>query len=122
MNISLPASLRAIVDRQVKERGYGTSSEYLRELVRKDRERWNLREMILEGPPRHRRNHRLLSEGSPVEHCGQVRRKAKTIGCVLSRYPGFGSLRRGTRYPISALFADPGLPVSDLLYRATGLR
>lgn len=36
MNISLPESLKAFVDDQVSQRGYGTSSEYLRELIRKD--------------------------------------------------------------------------------------
>jgi len=35
MNISLPAELKDFVDNQVK-RGYGTSSEYVRELIRKD--------------------------------------------------------------------------------------
>lgn len=36
MNISLPEALKAFVDRQVSERGYSTSSEYVRELIRKD--------------------------------------------------------------------------------------
>ncbi len=36
MNISLPESLRSFVDEQVSRRGYGTSSEYFRELIRKD--------------------------------------------------------------------------------------
>lgn len=31
MNISLPESLKSIVDEQVSQGGYGTSSEYLRE-------------------------------------------------------------------------------------------
>ena len=35
MNISLPEELKDFVDSQVK-RGYGTSSEYVRELIRKD--------------------------------------------------------------------------------------
>jgi antitoxin ParD1/3/4 len=36
MNISLPESLKAFVDERVKSRGYGSHSEYLRDLVRKD--------------------------------------------------------------------------------------
>lgn len=49
MNISLPASLKGFVDEQVRERGYGTSSEYLRELIRKDQDRQQLRAMLLSG-------------------------------------------------------------------------
>jgi antitoxin ParD1/3/4 len=48
MNISLPAELKDFVDNQVK-RGYGTSSEYVRELIRKDQERVRLRELLLAG-------------------------------------------------------------------------
>jgi putative addiction module CopG family antidote len=33
MNISLPDQLKSFVDEQVKERGYGTSSEYVRDLI-----------------------------------------------------------------------------------------
>jgi antitoxin ParD1/3/4 len=49
MNISLPDSLKAFVDEQVSQRGYGTSSEYVRELIRKDLERQRLRQLLLEG-------------------------------------------------------------------------
>ena len=49
MNISLPESLKAFVDEQVSQRGYGTSSEYVRELIRKDQERQHLRGLLLEG-------------------------------------------------------------------------
>ena len=35
-NISLPDSLKSVVDEEVTLRGYGTSSEYVRELIRKD--------------------------------------------------------------------------------------
>jgi antitoxin ParD1/3/4 len=49
MNISLPDSMRAFVDKQVFERGYGTSSEYVRELIRRDQDRQHLRELLLEG-------------------------------------------------------------------------
>jgi antitoxin ParD1/3/4 len=49
MNISLPDSLKDYVDEQVSEGGYGTSSEYVRELIRKDQDRKRLRAMILQG-------------------------------------------------------------------------
>jgi antitoxin ParD1/3/4 len=49
MNISLPDSLKDYVDEQVGEGGYGTSSEYVRELIRKDQDRKRLRAMILQG-------------------------------------------------------------------------
>jgi antitoxin ParD1/3/4 len=47
MNISLPEHLKAFVDREVAERGYGTSSEYVRELLRREQERRQLRELLL---------------------------------------------------------------------------
>jgi antitoxin ParD1/3/4 len=49
MNISLPDSLKAFVEEQVAEKGYGTSSEYMRELIRKDQDRQRLRNALLEG-------------------------------------------------------------------------
>ena len=49
MNISLPQSLRAFIDSQVASRGYGTSSEYVRELIRKDQDVQRLRDLLLEG-------------------------------------------------------------------------
>jgi antitoxin ParD1/3/4 len=49
MNISLPDSLKSFVDAQVESRGYGTSSEYVRELIRKDQDRQHLRALLLEG-------------------------------------------------------------------------
>ena len=49
MNISLPDSLKDFVDEQVRQRGYGTSSEYVRELIRKDQDRLHLRGLLLAG-------------------------------------------------------------------------
>ncbi len=49
MNISLPDTLKSFVDEQVSQRGYGTSSEYVRELIRKDRDRLQLRGLLLVG-------------------------------------------------------------------------
>ena len=39
MNISLPVDLRQWVDKQVDEGGYGTASEYIRDMLRRKRER-----------------------------------------------------------------------------------
>lgn len=39
MNISLTEDLKTFVDARVKERGYSTYSEYVRDLVRRDEER-----------------------------------------------------------------------------------
>ncbi len=49
MNISLPESLKAFVDEQVSQRGFGTSSEYVRELIRKEQDRQQLRALLLAG-------------------------------------------------------------------------
>ena len=49
MNISLPDTLKSFVDEQVSQRGYGTSSEYVRELIRKDQDRLQLRQLLLAG-------------------------------------------------------------------------
>lgn len=47
MNVSLPESLKQFVDEQVSDRGFGTTSEYVRELIRYDRDRSLLRERIV---------------------------------------------------------------------------
>lgn len=49
MNISLPDTLKSFVDEQVATRGYGTSSEYVRELIRADQDRQRLRILLLDG-------------------------------------------------------------------------
>lgn len=49
MNISLPDELKAFVDQQVAELAYGSVSEYLRELIRRQRDTENLRSALLEG-------------------------------------------------------------------------
>lgn len=48
-NISLPDTLKSFVDEQVSARGYGTSSEYVRELIRRDQDRLQLRGLLLAG-------------------------------------------------------------------------
>lgn len=49
LNISLPQQLKAYVEAQVAEGEYGTPSEYMRELIRRDKElrRTKLEEKLL---------------------------------------------------------------------------
>ncbi len=59
MNISLPDALKSFVDEQVQRGGYGTVSEYIRELVRRDqkeRAEARLETLLLEG----------LESGEPI--------------------------------------------------------
>jgi antitoxin ParD1/3/4 len=49
MNISLPDAMKEFIEEQVESRGYGTSSEYLRELIRKEQDRAHLRALLLAG-------------------------------------------------------------------------
>lgn len=49
MNISLPDELKYFIDTQVAEHGYTSSSEYLRELIRKQRDLEKLRGALLDG-------------------------------------------------------------------------
>ena len=49
MNISLPDELKQFVDQRIQAEGYGTSSEYMRELIRRDRDRTQFRQYVLDG-------------------------------------------------------------------------
>jgi antitoxin ParD1/3/4 len=52
LNISLPESMRTWIDRQVKDGGYGTASEFVREVLReaqKTRARRELEQKLIEG-------------------------------------------------------------------------
>lgn len=52
MNISLPETMKTFVEQLVQSGGYGTASEYFRELVRRDqkeREEARLEALLLEG-------------------------------------------------------------------------
>jgi antitoxin ParD1/3/4 len=57
MNISLPEPLRTYVEDQVAQRRYGTTSEYVRDLIRRDQDRQHLRRLLLDG---------VASEPGPV--------------------------------------------------------
>jgi antitoxin ParD1/3/4 len=49
MNVSIPDELKSFVDSQVSEGSYGSTSEYVRELIRRDHDRRHLRAALLEG-------------------------------------------------------------------------
>lgn len=60
LNISLPQSLKDYIEEQVKQGGYSTPSEYVRELLREDQKRRTkekLEALLLEG----------LNSGDPIE-------------------------------------------------------
>ena len=60
VNISLPDSLRVFAERRTEEQGFGTISDYLRELILKDQKRESearLETLLLEG----------LNSGEPIE-------------------------------------------------------
>ncbi len=49
MNVSLPDNLKTYVDTQVENGSYSSTSEYVRDLIRKDHGRRELRNSLLEG-------------------------------------------------------------------------
>lgn len=49
MNVSLPDDLKGFVDDQVERRNYASTSEYVRDLIRRDHERRKLRAILLQG-------------------------------------------------------------------------
>jgi antitoxin ParD1/3/4 len=51
MNISLSEALRDFAEEQASLRGFGTINDYVRELIRKDRERQALRGLLTSTGP-----------------------------------------------------------------------
>jgi antitoxin ParD1/3/4 len=49
MNVSLPDELKSYVEEKVSDGAYGSTSEYVRDLIRRDRDRQELRRAILDG-------------------------------------------------------------------------
>ena len=49
MNVSLPSELKTFVDDRVNRSGYGSTSEYVRDLIRRDHDRQHLRNLLLDG-------------------------------------------------------------------------
>jgi antitoxin ParD1/3/4 len=65
--------MKIFVDEQVSQRGYGTSSEYLRELIRKEQERDALRELLVAGA-----SARPVQEVN-AQYFDELRKKAKKL-------------------------------------------
>lgn len=78
MNISLPESLRTYVESRVESGDYSTPSEFVRDLIRRDREQEELEEKLLEG---------LRSPSIPVgkDFWNQLRRTAHARAEAASR-------------------------------------
>ncbi len=49
MNVSLPDELKSFVDAQTASGGYGSTSEFVRELIRREQDRLHLRSLLLDG-------------------------------------------------------------------------
>lgn len=49
MNVSLPDELKAFVDAQVRSSGYGSTSEFVRDLIRREQDRQKLRSLLVDG-------------------------------------------------------------------------
>jgi antitoxin ParD1/3/4 len=49
MNISLPSELKQFVDLRLQTEAYSSSSEYVRALIRQDRDREDMRAFMLKG-------------------------------------------------------------------------
>lgn len=72
MNVSLPDSMKEFVDEQVAGRGFGTSSEYVRELIRKEQDRCALREALLAGA------HSKVGEPAAAPYFDSLRSRARS--------------------------------------------
>ena len=49
MNVSLPDELKSFVDERVGHGGFGSTSEYVRDLIRRDQDRERLRTLLVDG-------------------------------------------------------------------------
>ncbi|MEK7855175.1 MAG: type II toxin-antitoxin system ParD family antitoxin [Acidobacteriota bacterium] len=70
MNISLPETLKSFVDSQVSEGDYGSSSEYVRDLLRREKDRVRLRELLLDGL-----NSELIEEPMDARYFDKLRER-----------------------------------------------
>lgn len=49
VNITLPDTLQSFVDQQATKRGFETCSEYIQDLIQRERDRQHLRALVMEG-------------------------------------------------------------------------
>jgi antitoxin ParD1/3/4 len=59
--ISFPNSLKDFVNEQVNQRGCGTSTDYVRELIRKEQDRVQLWSLLLTGESSRLRNRQMTT-------------------------------------------------------------
>lgn len=72
MNISLPQELKTFVDSQVAEGDYTSSSEYVRDILRREKDRQRVRKLILDGGAS-----QLNDKPLDVEYFESYRKKAR---------------------------------------------
>jgi antitoxin ParD1/3/4 len=48
MNVSIPSELKAFVDEQVGTGAYGSTSEFVRDLIRREQDRQQLRSLLID--------------------------------------------------------------------------
>ena len=49
MNVSLPEELKSFVDAEVERGGFGSTSEFVRDLIRREQDRQQLRALMFTG-------------------------------------------------------------------------
>ncbi|MCL2453841.1 MAG: type II toxin-antitoxin system ParD family antitoxin [Micrococcales bacterium] len=76
MNVSLPESLKDFVDERVDADGYSSSSEYVRALIRRERDRTRLRDLLLEGAAS------PLTGPVTSEHFEELRERVRTASAT----------------------------------------
>ena len=87
MNISLPESMKDFIEEEVSSGGYGTASEYLRELVREAKKRKadeRLEELLLEA----------LHSGEPITVTPEYWEKKRAS--LTAKYGKKSGTRNGT--------------------------
>ena len=121
MNVSLPNELKSYVDQQVGDGGYGSTSEYVRDLIRRDKDRQHLRRVLIDGAAfeprtdrrRGRTSHRFSIASDPTsDHVAgrsvQLRERAAT------------DIEHAADYYRSEAGADVALRFIDAIERAVG--
>jgi antitoxin ParD1/3/4 len=89
LNISLPSALKQWVEQQLDQEGYGTASEYIRQLIREERKRQarvriekKLQEALDSGEPK------SVNSATWKETQKRVERRLKAAG---NKRPGSGT-------------------------------
>ena len=76
MNVSLPENLKDFVDERVDADGYSSSSEYIRTLIRRERDQIRLRDLLLEGATS------PLGEPVTPEYFEELRERVRTASAA----------------------------------------